>query len=211
MPSLEQQLSALATQLERLRDAIPVDPATTAVTLEKHRSGNDSTHARLRVPKGKALANGKRTMSLDAKDAAAWKQKIYARNQQAKVAQCLSLMQQAAAISTSITWDFGEDVQLVNKTNIFTTGQTESGARKGKTAKPPLRFRYVFKNAKGASPINRTVHAISEERPASGRWYSSALCGERPKAGSWGWDTAPDNELSCPRCAAKLKALGVGP
>ena len=210
MPSLEQQLSALATQLERLRDAIPVDPATTAVTLEKHSSGNGSTHTRLRVPKGKALANGKRTMSLDAKDAAAWKQKIYARNQQAKMAQCLSLMQQAAAVAASITWDFGEDVQLVNKIDTFSTRQTEAVAVKGKTAKRPLRFRYVFKNAKGASPLNRTVHAISEERPVSGRWYSSALCGERPKAGSWGWDTAPDNELSCPKYAAKLKALGIG-
>ena len=210
MPSLEQQLSALATQIEQLRDAIPVDPATTAVTLENHSSGNGSNY-RLRVPKGKALANDKRTMSLDAKDAAAWKQKIYARNQKAKVAQCLALVQQAAAISTSITWDFGEDVQLVNKIDVFTTGQAESGTRKGKTAKPPLRFRYVFKNAKGASPLNRTVHAISEERPASGRWYSPALCGERPKAGSWGWDTAPDNELSCPKCGAKLRALGIGP
>ena len=210
MPSLEQQLSALATQIERLRDVIPVDPATTAVTLEKHSAGNGSVYTRLRVPKGKALANGKRTMSLDAKDAAAWKQKIYARNQQAKMAQCLSLMQQAAAISTSITWDFGEDVQLVNETNIFTIGQTDLGARKRKTAQALPRFQYVFKNAKGASPLNRTVHAISEKRPVSGRWYSSALCGERPKAGSWGWDTAPDNELSCPKCAAKLKALGIG-
>ena len=210
MPSLEQQLSALVTQIEQLRDAIPVDPAATAVTLEKHRSSNGSTCNRLRVPKGKALANGKRTMSLDAKDAADWKQKIYARNQQAKMAQCLSLIQQAAAVAASITWDFGEDVQLVNKIDTFTTGQAESGARKGKTAKPP-RFRYVFKNAKGASPINRTVHAISGARPVSERWYSPALCGERPKAGSWGWDTAPDNELSCPKCAAKLKALGVGP
>ena len=209
MASLAQQLSTLVGQLEQLRDAIPVDPATTAVTLEKHSSGNGSTHTRLRVPKGKALANGKRTMSLDAKDAADWTQKIYARNQQAKVAQCLSLMQQAAAVSASITWDFGKDVQLVNKIDTFTTEQTESRAVKGKTAQPPLRFRYVFKNAKGASPINRTVHAISGERPVSERWYSSALCGERPKAGSWGWDTAPDNELSCPKCAAKLKALGI--
>ncbi len=63
MASLAQQLSTVVSQLEQLRDAIPVDPATTAVTLEKHSPGNGSTYTRLRVPKGRALANGKRTMS----------------------------------------------------------------------------------------------------------------------------------------------------
>ena len=208
MVSLKQQLSTFVSQLEQLRDAIPVDPATTAVTLEKHSPGNGSTYPRLRVPKDKALANGKRTMSLDANGVAEWEQKLYARNQQAKVAQCLDLIERAAAVAQGVSWDWGEGSGMVNELNSFTIRKNEAVDRKGKSAQLP-RFRYVFKNAKGASPLNRTVHAISEERPASGRWYSPALCGERPKAGSWGWDTAPDNELGCPKCVVKLKALSV--
>ncbi len=203
MPSLEQQLSTLATQLERLRDAIPVDSATTAVTLENHSPGNGSTYTRLRVPKGKALANGKRTMSLDAKDAADWAQKIYARNQQAKVVQCLSLVQQAAAISASITWDFGEGAQLVNKPESFTVNQAVPVA----SAKETLAVNYVLKDAKGATTMNRKVHAISGEEPDYGRWYTPALCGERPKSGGWGWRRVDSFELSCPQCSTLLKAL----
>ena len=209
MTSLEQQLSTLVGQLEQLRDAIPVDPATTAVTIEKHSPGNGSTYTRLRVPKDKALANGKRTMSLKAEDAAAWELKLYARNQQAKVAQCLALVQQAAEVAGSITWEAGSEMAMVNESESFTIAQLEQRAAGAKGQRPRQRLRYVFKNAKGASPFNRKVHAISEERPETGRWHSPALCGERPKAGSWGWDTAPDNELSCPQCAAKLKALGI--
>ena len=203
MASLEQQLSNLVSQLEQRRDAIPVDPATTAVTLEKHSPGNGSTYTRLRVPKGKALANGKRTMSLDAKDAADWEQKIYARNQQAKVAQCLALIQQAAAISPSITWDFDEVVQLVNKSKSFTNAQAAPGA----SAKETPTIKYVLKNAKGATTMNRKVHAISSAEPDYGRWYGQALCGEQPKAGSWGWDRCNPSDLSCPQCSTLLKAL----
>ena len=138
MAFLEQQLSALAGQLAQLRDAIPVDQATIAVTLEKHSPGNGSTYNRLRVPKGKALANGKRTMSLKVEDVADWQQKIYARNQQAKLAQCLTLIEQAAEIATSITWDFGEAAQLVNDAETFTVDQTQSVAPGAVASQPKL-------------------------------------------------------------------------
>ena len=81
MASLKQQLSQLADQVERWRDAIPVEARTVGVTIEQHSPGNGSIYTRLRVPKGKALANGKRTMSLKAEDVEVWQQKIYARNQ----------------------------------------------------------------------------------------------------------------------------------
>ena len=207
MPSLRQQLSVLATQIEQLRDAIPVDPATTAVTLESHISGNGSTHTRLRVPKGKALASGKRTMSLDAKDAAAWKQKIYARNQQAKVAQCLTLVQQAAEVASSITWEAEVGTEMVNDTEVFTIDQAEY-VLPGKIAPlPKATIKYVLKDAKGATPINRTVHAISGSEPGYGRWYAPALCGERPKASGQGWRRVDKSELSCPKCHDQLKRL----
>ena len=207
MASLAQQLSTLVGQLEQLRDAIPVDPQATAVTLEKHSSGNGSTHTRLRVPKGKALANGKRTMSLDAKDAADWKQKIYARNQQAKVAQCLALVQQAADVASSINWEAEVGAVMVNKTERFTIDQTKY-VSPGKIApQPKTVVNYVLKDAKGATYMNRTVHAISESEPGYGRWYSPALCGERPKAGGLGWRRVDESELSCPKCHAKLKRL----
>ena len=206
MASLAQQLSTLVGQLEQLRDAIPVDPATTAVTLEKHSSGNGSNY-RLRVPKGKALANGKRTMSLDAKDAADWAQKIYARNQQAKVAQCLALVQQAADVASSITWEAELGAAMVNKTEGFTIDQTEYVSPGKIDPQPKTVVNYVLKDAKGATPINRTVHAISENESGYGRWYAPALCGERPKAGGLGWRRVDKSELSCPKCHAKLKRL----
>lgn len=209
MASLEQQLAQLATQLERLQQAIPVDEQVAGLTLELHRPGNGSTYHRLRAPKGLTLANGKRTMSLKAEDVPEWEQKIYARNQQAKVAQCLALVQRAAVIAQGVTWNFSEEIVLVKGFDNFTSGRAKAVAPQAKAQPPQPILKYVFKNAKGASPFNRKVHAISEERPETGRWHSSALCGERPKAGSWGWDTAPDNELSCPQCAAKLKALGI--
>ncbi|WP_121971143.1 hypothetical protein [Leptolyngbya sp. BC1307] len=205
MASLRQQLSTLAIQLEQLRDAIPVDQATTAVTLEQHSPGNGSVYTRLRSPKGKALSNGKRTMSLDAKGAAEWEQKIYARNQQAKVAQCLALVQQAAAVAGAITWDFEEEAQVVNQSESFTSGQTESIAPRAVTTRPAIK--YVFKDAKGATPINRKVHAIAEQEPDYGRWHSPALCGERPRAGTWGWCTCDPAKLSCPQCSKKVKVL----
>ena len=207
MASLAQQLSTLVGQLEQLRDAIPVDPAKTAVTLEKHSSGNGSTHTRLRVPKGKALANGKRTMSLDAKDAADWKQKIYARNQQAKVAQCLTLVQQAAEVASSITWEAKAGMAMVNNTENFTINQTKYVSPGEIAPQPKAVINYVLKDAKGATPINRTVHAISEKEPGYGRWYAPALCDERPKASGLGWRRVDKSELSCPKCHAKLKRL----
>ncbi len=209
MASLEQQLIALVSQLEQLRDAIPVDRATTAVTLEKHSPGNGSTYTRLRVPKDKALANGKRTMSLKAEDVADWQQKIYARNQQAKLSQCLTLIEQAAEIAASITWDFGEAAQLVNDVEIFTIDQAQTVAPGAVDSQSKLPLKFVFKDAKGASPMNRKVHGISAAEPTSGRWYGRALCGEKPKAESWGWITCDRSELSCPKCSVKLKALAA--
>ena len=206
---LEQQFSTLVSQLEQLRDAIPVDRATTAVTLEKHSPGNGSTYTRLRVPKGKALANGKRTMSLKPEDVQEWERKIHARNQQAKLAQCLTLIEQAAEIATSITWEFEEETQLVNDAEGFTIDQSQSVAPGAVVSQPQLTLKYVFKDAKGASPMNRKVHAIAEPEPTSGRWYGRALCGEKPRAGSWGWLTCDRSELSCPKCSVKLKALAA--
>ena len=207
MASLEQQLSHLADQVERWRDAIPVEAETVGVTIEQHSPGNGSTYTRLRVPKGKALANGKRTMSLKAGDVEIWQQKIYARNQQVKLAQCLTLIEQAAETATSITWEFQEEANLVNDSKEFASDQTQSMALEAVASPSELTLKYVFKDAKGTSPMNRKVHAIAEPEPASGRWYGRALCGEKPKAGSWGWITCDRSELSCPKCSVKLKAI----
>ena len=207
MASLEQQLSRLTDQVERWGDASPVETGTVGVTIEQHSPGNGSTYTRLRVPKGKALANGKRTMSLKPEDVETWQQKIYARNQQAKLAQCLTLIEQAAEIATSITWEFEEAAQLVNDVESFTINQTQYVAPGAVASQPKPTLKYVFKDAKGASPMNRKVHAIAEPEPTSGRWYGQALCGEKPKAGSWGWITCDRSELSCPKCSIKLKAL----
>ena len=209
MASLKQQLSHLADQVERWRDAIPVEARTVGVTIEQHSPGNGSTYTRLRVSKGKALANGKRTMSLKPEDVQAWEHKIYARNQQAKLAQCLALIEQAAEIATSITWEFEDEAQLVNGGDKFTIDQTRYVAPGAVASQPKLTLKYVFKDAKGASPMNRKVHVIAAAEPTSGRWYGRALCGEKPKAGSWGWLTCDRSELSCPKCSVKLKALAV--
>ena len=103
MASLEQQLANLAHQLEKLKTAIPVDEQAIGITLEKHDPGNGGSYHRLRAREGKRLVNGKRTMSLSAEETAKWQQKIYARNQQAKVTQCQVLIQQAAEIASEIT------------------------------------------------------------------------------------------------------------
>lgn len=214
MASLAQRLSTFVSQLEQLRDAIPVDPQATAVTLEKHSPGNGSTYTRLRVPKGKALANGKRTMSLDDKGVTEWEQKLYARNQQAKVSQCLALVQQAAEVAGSITWEAAAGTEMVRDSDSFTIDQAKyvaPGAVPLKgfaiAAQSKAVIKYVLKDAKGATPINRTVHAISESEPGYGRWYAPALCGERPKAGGLGWRRVDKSELSCPKCHDKLKRL----
>ena len=67
-------------------------------------------------------------MSLKTEDMQEWEQKIYARNQQAKVAQCLAFVQQAAEVADAIAWDFGEADQLVNESEKFTTTQKETVA-----------------------------------------------------------------------------------
>ena len=207
MASLEQQLSELAVRLTNLRDSIPVDDTVVGVVLEPHRPGNGITYPRLRAPKGKTLANGKRTMSLKTEDVQEWEQKICARNQQAKVAQCLALVQQAAEVADAIAWDFGEAEQLVNESEEFTTVQKEDVTADTVQPCPKVIIKYILKDAKGATTMNRTVHAITQAPPDYGRWFSPALCGERPKAGTWGWRTCDPSELSCPKCYDRVQAL----
>lgn len=207
MASLKRQIANLAKQLEVMRGTIPVDEQVLGLTLEQHSPGNGSTYARLRAPKGKILANSKRTMSLKTEDVQKWEQKIYARNQQAKVAQCLALVQQAAEVADAITWDFSEAGQLVNKSEKFTTAQKENVAADTVQPRPKVTIKYVLKDAKGATTMNRKVHAIAQAPPGYGRWFSPALCGERPKAGTWGWRTCDPSELSCPKCYDKVQAL----
>lgn len=83
---------------------------------------------------------------------------------------------------------------------------------KAKTAKAKLKakvtLKYVLKDAKSATTMNRKVHAISTAEPKAGRWFSPALCGEQPKADSWGWRTCDASELNCPKCYTKLQQLG---
>lgn len=169
MASLAQQLSKLAAQLTNLRDSIPVDNAVVGVVLEQHSPGNGRTYPRLRSPRGKTLANGKRTMSLKPSDVEKWEQKIYARNQQAEVAQCLALMQQAAEVAGAITWNFGEAEQLVNDSKE-TTKVRKKPVASSTTERPKITIKYVLKDAKGATTINRKVHAISQAQPDYGRW-----------------------------------------
>ena len=207
MASLEQQLSELVARLANLRDSIPVDDAVVGVVIEPHRPGNGITYPRLRAPKGKTLANGKRTMRLKTEDVQEWGQKIYARNQQSKVAQCLALVQQAAEVADAITWEFSEADQLVNESEKFTTVQKEDATADTVKPHPKVTIKYVLKDARGATTINRTVHAIAEAPPDYGRWFSPALCGERPKAGTWGWRTCDPSELSCSKCYNKVQAL----
>ena len=207
MASLKQQIANLAKQLEVMRDTVPVDEQVLGLTLEQHSPGNGSTYTRLRAPKGKTLANGKRTMSLKAEDVQEWEQKIYARNQQAKIAQCLSLVQQAAEVADAIIWDFDEADHLVNEYEIFTKTQKEDATANTVKPRPKVTIKYILKDAKGATTINRTVHAIAEAPPDYDRWFSPALCGERPKAGTWGWRTCDPSELSCPKCYDKVQAL----
>ena len=216
MTSLERQISALAAQLEQRLNELSIDEAVAGVTIERHRPGNGSTYIRLRVPKGRKLPNGKRTMGLDAEGAAEWEQKLYARNQQVKLAQCLTFIQQAAEVAEGISEDFGaiphfgELPPLVKgsgKATKVRTQQGDTGAAVTPEPSPPIS--YVLKDAKGATPMNRKVHAITEAEPASGRWYGRALCGEKPKAGSWGWLSCNRSALSCSKCAAQLKALAV--
>jgi hypothetical protein len=203
----KQQLSALASQLEQLHNSILVDEKTTGVTIEKHSPGNGIIYTRLRAAKGQALSNGKRTMSLKAEDVEEWEQKIHARNQKAKVAQCLRLVQQAAEVAEMIDWDDEAIAAVVKESNSFTISPTDSVVSETTARKPKQKISYIYKDGPGATMINRRVHAIAEDRPASGRWYSPAFCGARPRPGTWGWSTCDSSELSCPKCYDKVKAL----
>ncbi|EDX82726.1 hypothetical protein S7335_1029 [Synechococcus sp. PCC 7335] len=217
MPSLVQQLSHLVEQLEALRDAIPVDEQALGLTIEQHSPGNGSTYTRLRAPKGMTLPNGNRTMRLGEEEVVEWQQKISARNQKARVAQCLLLVQQAADVASSIIWEVEANRQLVKKEKRFTKRKskkadatTKPKRAKNKSAaskKPKLTIKYVLKDASNATVINRKVHAIAQAEPKSGRWYAPALCGEQPKAGSWGWRTCDPSDFSCPKCFDKLQLL----
>ena len=207
MASLKQQLSALLSQLEQLHSSILVDEQTAGVMLEKHNPGNGITYTRLRAAKGQTLSNGKRTMSLKAEDVEKWEQKIHARNQKAKVAQCLRLVQQAAEVAEAIAWNDKAIATVVKGFNSFTISPTDSVVSETAARKPKQKISYIYKDGPGATMINRRVHAIAEDRPASGRWYSPALCGARPRPGTWGWSTCDSSELSCPKCYDKVKAL----
>lgn len=203
MASLAQHLSTLAARLEQHLETISVDPQAAGLTIETHSPGNGSTYTRLRARKGQKLPNGNRTMQLDAKEQAEWEQKIQVRNQRAKVEQCLLLLQQAADIAETITLPVENDTDLVKDNSLFTKIKDD-------TPCPPPKeqiIKYVLKDAKGATPMNRRVHAIAENEPKQGRWYTPALCGEQPKAGSWGWRLTNPSGLSCPRCHSKLKLI----
>ena len=203
MASLAQHLSTLAARLEQHRETIPVDPQAVGLTIETHSPGNGSTYTRLRAPKGQKLPNGNRTMRLDAEEQAEWEQKIQARNQRAKVEQCLLLLQQAADIAATITLPIEHDTDLVKEGLRFTKSKNETSAPQPKEQV----IKYVLKDAKGATPMNRRVHAIAENEPKQGRWYTPALCGEQPKAGSRGWRLTDPSGLSCPRCHSRLKLI----
>lgn len=208
MASLQQQLAHLVNDLETLQTSIPVDTQTKGVTLEQHAPGNGHVYPRLRAPKGKTLANGKRTMSLSLEEAENWAQKIDDRNQQAKVTQCLSLIQQATEIAEEIVWEIDEeekDKKLVKEEDAFTLAQAKDIPPSTGNRKPKTTINYVLKDAKGATTFNRIVHAIAEAEPTYGRWHSPALCGERPKPGSWGWRLCDPSTLSCPKCHAQVK------
>ncbi|MEO0644812.1 MAG: hypothetical protein AAFZ17_01450 [Cyanobacteria bacterium J06650_10] len=204
--SLEQQLAAITQYLTEFSQSISVEKDAAGVTLEQHSPRKGVVYTRLRARKGKVLSNGKRTMTLDAEEAAAWAQRIHERNQQAKVDHCLSLIHQAGKLASEIDWQGRDFPTVVNDKNNFTTKRKGNASSTG-SDKPKLTIKYVLKNAKGATAMNRKVHAIAEDEPSYGRWYSPALCGDRPKAGSWGWRTCDPSEFDCPKCHQKLKLL----
>ena len=199
MASLAQQIANLADQLEKLSDAIPVDEQTAGITLEQHSPGNGSTYTRLRAPKGQTLANGKRTMSLKVEDVAVWEQKIYVRNQQAKVAQCLALIQQAAKVAEAIAWDFGDAVEMVKRDKTFTIDQTNDVKQSTVTSKQATAVTHV-KTKRGS-----LTHAVAGIMPSAGPWHVSALCGAKPpKRDHYGWEIPGISELTCGKCYKKL-------
>lgn len=202
MTLLEQQLSRLKAQLERLQNKIPVDPQAMGLTLESHKPGNGSTYHRLRAPKGAKLANGKRTMSLTPKEVSLWEQKIYARNQQEKVAQCLSLIQKAAAIAGAITWELEalpDNTDIVEEAPV-SLSKGIAPARTGNKTKRKSLFSHV-KTRRGS-----IIHAIRGKWPEYGPWKAAALCGKRPPQQDYGWEFPYVNahKVSCPKCIRKM-------
>ena len=199
MASLEQQLDNLAHQLEKLKTAIPVDEQAIGITLEKHDPGNGGSYHRLRARKGKRLVNGKRTMSLSAEETAKWQQKIYARNQQAKVTQCQALIQQAAEIASEITWDFGDITELVKIVSTFTHNQAENIVPNRVASKRAIAITHV-KTKRGS-----LTHAVAGIMPSSGPWHVSALCGAKPpERDHYGWEIPGTSELTCGKCYRQL-------
>ena len=199
MASLEQQLSELVARLANLRDSIPVDDAVVGVVIEPHKPGNGSTYPRLRAPRGNTLANGKRTMSLKVEDVEKWEQKIYARNQRAKVGQCLALVKQAAEVADGISWEFGEIAELVKLEKLFTNNRVKDVKSTKQVSKPATAITHV-KTKRGS-----TTHAVAGIMPPSGPWHVSALCGTKPpKQDHYGWEIPAISELTCGKCYRKL-------
>jgi len=87
-----------------------------------------------------------------------WEQKLHSRNQQAKVAPCLTLVQQSAEVAGAISWNFEKATPLVNCSEKFTNNQSPSVTTDAMASRPELTLKYVFKDAKSALPINRKVH-----------------------------------------------------
>ena len=199
MASLKQQIANLSKQLEAMRDTIPVDEQVLGLTIEQHSPSNGSTYTRLRAPKGNTLANGKRTMSLKAEDVEEWEQKIYARNQRAKVGRCLAFVKQAAEVAGGISWDFGEIAGLVKLDKLLTNDQANDIKSTKQVSKPATAITHV-KTKRGS-----TTHAVAGIMPPSGPWHVSALCGAKPpKRDHYGWEIPGISELTCGKCYRKL-------
>ncbi|MEO0648516.1 MAG: hypothetical protein AAFZ17_20575 [Cyanobacteria bacterium J06650_10] len=112
MSSLDQQLTALLTQVQALRDSILVDKRVDGVTMENHKPGNGKTYKRIKAARGKKLENGNRTMILQsADDISKWERQIYDRNQREKAAQCAMRIEEALEIAQTITWDASQACQ----------------------------------------------------------------------------------------------------
>lgn len=219
---LPEQLAALLSLTSQLHDAIPVEKRIQGISMEKHSPDNKGyNYLRIKAPRGGKLPNGNRTMRLQPEEVEEWRCKLYARNQQNKVAQCIALLEQANEIASTITWDFGDISDLVNNSEMFTKKQAEHGALgqvaskpkaksvKKSKAKPKIKqLYYVFKNATNATPMNRRVHAISEPEPDYGAWRTPALCGDKPTSKIYGWERTWGYNFSCRKCATRAKQQG---
>ena len=89
---------------------------------------------------------------------------------------------------------------------VFSLDQTSYVPPGKKTRKAKSVISYAFKGGKGATPMNRIVHALASEEPTLGRWFGKALCGAEPKHSlkNWGWVSCHPSDFSCPKCARKL-------